>query len=349
MRAYRPVLVSGLLALLGLWLTLNIAVQPWSTVTLGCAALTAAAAVRALGRRPRVPGAGKRLALAGLAALALALTAVTVGLAYQRGVDLVRAKHAPVECAPAAAGLPVTAVSFVTTDGLTLRGWFAGAGRGAAVVLVHGLNGNRCGVLADAGLLWQAGFDVLLFDLRGCGESAGELVTLGYREVEDVRAAVAFVRQQPGVVKVGLLGHSLGGATVLRAAARLPEVDAVVAQSAFSSLEDNIANGVEKVVGLPAFPFAPLVVYFAEQASGLRASDVRPIDDLAAIAPRPLLLVHGALDDLMPVANAYALQAASPGPVELYILPDAGHGNLPQVGGAEYAARITTFLDRALR
>lgn len=353
MRLFLPIILSGVASGIGLWATLNVAVWPWQVVTLVCAALTVLATLHALRQRQRTislpRAAWQRLALAGVVMLALALTSVTVGLAYQRGVGLVRAKHIPVECMPAAADLTeYEAVSFTTSDGLTLRGWYAPARNDAVIVLVHGLNGNRCGMLPEAALLWQAGYGVLLFDLRGCGESEGEVVTLGYNEVNDVRAAVGFALKQPGVSRVGLLGHSMGGATVIRAAARLPEVSAVVAQSTFTSLADNVANGVEKVVGLPPFPFAPLVVAFAERESGVRLNDVRPIDDLPALAPRPILIVHGALDDLIPVANAHALYAAAQEPKELYLLPTAGHADLLQIGGVEYVQRLTGFFDRYL-
>lgn len=354
MRAYLPILIFGAAAGAGLWATLNVAIWPWQWITLIGTALTILFTVRALLYRRQARAldhaAWQRLALVGVATLALALTGVTVRLAYQRGVDLVRAKHTPVECAPAAAGLTEhEAVSFTTSNSLILRGWYAPARNGAAVVLVHGLKGNRCGMLADAALLWQAGYGVLIFDLRGCGESEGDLVTLGYNEVDDVRGAVDFVLKQPGVSRVGLMGHSMGGATVIRAAARMPEVHIVVAQSTFTSLEDNVANGVEKVVGLPPFPFASLVIFFAERESGVRLNDVRPIDDLAAIASRPILIVHGELDELMPVSNGLALYAAAREPKELYLLPNAGHGDLPQIGGVEYARTLIGFFDRYLR
>lgn len=241
-------------------------------------------------------------------------------------------------------------MTFPSSDGLNLQGWYVAPRNGAVIILVHGLGGNRCEMLDDAALLAAHGYGVVLIDLRNSGESDGTRTTLGLAEVNDVAGAVRFAAAQPGVEarRIGLLGHSMGGATVLRAAARLPEVSAVAAESAYTSLSDNVSSSLSKLTGLPAFPFAPLVIFFGQREAGLDISQVRPVDDMPAISPRPVLLVHGALDETIPVSNAYRLYAAVREPRDLYILPNAGHCCLPQAGGKEYVRRVVGFLDRYL-
>lgn len=189
----------------------------------------------------------------------------------------------------------------------------------------------------------------LLIDLRNHGESGEAITTLGLNEVEDVRAAVDFLLARPEVDpgRIGLMGMSMGGGTAIRAAARIPEVQWVIAQSAYTSLTDNIEEGVRGLTGLPPFPFAPLVIAFGEAEAGLDSTQVRPIDDVASIAPRPILFVHGAKDGLVPPRNSQALYAAAGEPKQIYLAPDVGHGGFMQVVGEEYRARLVEFLREA--
>ena len=81
------------------------------------------------------------------------------------------------------------AVELQTSDGLRLVGWFIPAedGDGSTVIHLHGLGGNRSAGLQTAATLAEAGYHSLLVDLRNHGESAGDVTTLGYTEIEDVR------------------------------------------------------------------------------------------------------------------------------------------------------------------
>jgi uncharacterized protein len=205
--------------------------------------------------------------------------------------------------------------------------------------------------LDEAGLVVAHGYGALLFDLRNHGQSEGDRTTLGLREVDDVRGATRFVRAQPGVdpAKIALFGHSMGGATVLLAAAQMPEIAAVLAESAYSSAEDNIAEGVQGLTGLPAFPFAPLVLFFGQREAGVDIRAVRPVDVIGQISPRPVLIIHGERDGLIPVQNAYRLYAAAGEPKQLYILPDVSHSGFLQTAPVEYPRRILAFLDAYLR
>ncbi len=355
--SFRLAFTFGLAALLSLWLTWEFKspVAQWATVA-GCALTTAASLQfwrerrRAWGGAFSAQGIG-RLALFTAGLLLAALTGVTLWLARSRAEGLVHPRRALPDCLPEAAGLMgYETVSFRSSDDLRLYGWHAPSRNGAAVILVHGHAGNRCGLLSEAAWLAAQGYGVLLYDSRNSGESEGALSTFGLLEVNDVRGAVDFIAAQPGIDprRIGLLGHSQGGGTVLLAGARLRQVSAVAAESAYTSLEDNISSGVEQLTGLPPFPFAPLVVFFAQWEAGMDVTQVRPVDEVASISPRPLLLVHGEQDETIPVANGYQLYAAAQEPKELYIIPDAGHCCFPEVGAAPYRLRLLDFFRRAL-
>jgi fermentation-respiration switch protein FrsA (DUF1100 family) len=186
--------------------------------------------------------------------------------------------------------------------------------------------------------------------LRNSGESQGTITTLGYLEAGDARAAVDYLLSRPDVnpQRIGLVGMSMGGATVLRAAARIPEVRAVVAEAAYTSIEDNLAHGVRALTGLPPFPFAPLVAWFGELQSGLDIRLVRPIDDVGKIAPRPLLLVQGELDTLVPPGNAEALYQAAGEPKQIYIVHGAGHGGYLDADPSGFEHTLVDFFRKYL-
>ena len=245
-------------------------------------------------------------------------------------------------------------VRFRTSDGLMLAGWFvppAPDSGGATVIFAHGFGGHRGEMLPQAALLTTQGYGALLIDLRNCGDSEGTQTTLGYKEPLDVAAAVEFLRSRPGVDpdRIALVGVSLGAAASIRAAAVTPQVRAVVAESAFSSLQDNVAEGVRRLVGLPPFPFAPLVVFFAERELGQNMNAVRPVDDVGKIAPRALLLIHGSDDRLIDASNSQRLFAAAGEPKELWVVPGGHHSDLMDVAPDEFQTRIVDFLTQHLR
>lgn len=342
-------------ASLSVWATLATASILLGGVSVLLSLLAAYTAARALRERQARPShvlsrqGWFRLGLWASGLVMIGLVGTGVQLAYDRAYGLVHPGHIPTVAQPAEVGLTdYQSVSFLTSDGLTLRGWYMPAHNASVVIFVHGHGGNRGALLAEAAYIVAYGYGALLYDTRNSGESEGTLTTFGLLEVNDVSAAVDFALAQPGVERVALLGHSMGAGTVLMAGARLPGVSAVVAESAFSSLEDNVANGVRHLTGLPAFPFAPLVVFFGQREAGMDIRQARPIDAIADLSPRPVLLVHGALDKAVPVTNAYALYAAAQEPKELYLLDDAGHDDLLLTGGPEFQTRILNFLDKAL-
>jgi len=296
----------------------------------------------------------RNLLLFFLATLSLALTLTGLGLSYSRAMNLVHPRRAEIRITPAHYGLRWEDVSFKSSDGLALRGWFipprAESGN-AVIIYVHGLGANREQHLPEAALLARSGYGALLFDLRHHGESEGNVSTMGHREVEDVRGAIAYLLTRVDVdpARIGVMGHSLGGGIAIRAAARVPEIRAVIAASAFSSLEENIADGVQALTGLPSFPFAPLVIFWGEREANLRLADVRPIDDIAQISPRAVLLIHGARDGVVPVENAYRLFAAARAPKALHIIANAAHAGLMDANPGEYEKQVAGFWKQYLK
>jgi len=211
------------------------------------------------------------------------------------------------------------------------------------VVLAHGLSQTRADLLAEARVLRDAGYGVLLFDLRAHGESQGETSTWGDKERLDVRAALDFARARPDVdpERVALVGFSIGSAAVAEVAAKDARVRAVVLLSPFNTLWLAAAYDFRRF-GVVSQSGA-LVPFWRR---GIALDEVRTIDAVEHIRPRPLLIVMGTEESGQPLADE--LFAKVRGYAQTWRIPGAGHGNFAATEPREYPRRLRAFLDAAL-
>ena len=242
--------------------------------------------------------------------------------------------------------MPYRDVSFRTADGLTLRGWWIPGGKHATVVMIHGYGNNREEPLSRAGYLHGAGYNLLLFDLRGHGRSQGDGTTVGYREPLDAHAAVAYAHRLDNG-PIALFGYSLGAAVALEDGAVDPSVDAVIEDSGFSSVADVFPARFKGVTGLPDLPFAAATAAFGTLEVGPEVWAVRPVAEAATLG-RPLLVIVGGEDTVVPPAEGLAIYAAARGPKQLLDIPTAGHVDGYYAANRLYERTVLTFLSRSL-
>lgn len=242
-------------------------------------------------------------------------------------------------------------VTFATDDGLQLSGWYLPpeADGTAALIFVHGLGSNRGALLEQAAVLVDEGYGALLFDLRAHGRSEGKQSSWGLAEVADVRAALRFLQSQPEVdpAKIGVVGHSMGGAIAIRAAAQMPEIRLVVAESVYTNFADNEARLTVSFARLPEWT-APLIMNWAEWIAGVESSQLAPLHEVAALAPRPILFIQGGRDKTVHVSNGSTLYETAVSPKERLLIPNAGHNNLFQSDPALMTSRLRRFLAQHL-
>lgn len=245
---------------------------------------------------------------------------------------------------PALENIHYDNVFFASADGTRLHGWFLHAQGTAKATIVH-FHGNAENITTHVRYVdWlpAQGYNVLVFDYRGYGESAGSPDREGV--YQDAMAAVRYAESRPDVDRnrVVLLGQSLGAAQALTVAGSgaFPELKAVVAESGFSSYR-HVAS--EKALAIPyvgwlLWPFTPLLI------SGGHS----PVDVVGHIAPIPLLIIHGRQDPVVPYDNADRLYAAAGTPKLLWTLEQAGHTEAFGRFRPSAGPRLLKFLDYAL-
>jgi uncharacterized protein len=281
--------------------------------------------------------------------LTLAVLATGTYLSYQQARALVYPPEISLPAPPETFN-GLQDVSFRTVDGLRLSGWYIppAAETGAVVLFVHGHAGNRGQFIAEADLIINAGYGALLFDLRNSGDSDGDRTTMGLHEVRDVIAAFEFVSGQPGVQDVVLFGRSMGGATAIRAMPALPDARGLIVDTAYTSLNDVIGDGVTSLTGLPPFPWDRITVLLAGNMAGDSMRAVRPIDVVGDIAPRPILFLHGTRDRTILPAHTQRLYDAAGEPKARVLIDGGGHSDLFQVAPETVGPAILNFLADSL-
>jgi fermentation-respiration switch protein FrsA (DUF1100 family) len=253
---------------------------------------------------------------------------------------------------PAHRGLAYQDVTFTTGDGIRLKGWFIPSHYSrAAVILGHGFSRSRQELLDVAAMLNRNCYNVLLFDWRAHGESGGVQTTFGYEEVQDLAAALDYLSARPEVdpERIGVLGKSMGAVIVIRGAAALPQIKAVVADSPFPSLQDSIEVSFSRLGPLGLWPLRSIALFIGTRTISIDPDLVRPIDDIAHISPHPVLIMHGGRDELIPADSGQRLYAAAAEPKFLWYEPDVAHVELSTRYPVEYEARIVDFFDRAIK
>lgn len=248
---------------------------------------------------------------------------------------------------PADVGLPFEEVHIESSDGTQLSAWSVPSENGAAILLLHGSGSTRDDMLDHAAMLGRRGYGLLLLDARGHGASGGEPMEFGWGSDPDIRAAVDYLvaRSEVDAARVGVLGASMGGEQAITAAATDERLRAVVADGASGRTFGDAAEHPELVGGWIGIPGA--WVQFAVTDLLADASPPIPlVDAIAAIAPRPVLLIAGE-ERQEAAANPNLAEAGGP-TVELWELPDTGHIAGVRTHPEEYERRVVGFFDAAL-
>jgi fermentation-respiration switch protein FrsA (DUF1100 family) len=240
--------------------------------------------------------------------------------------------------------IPYQEIELTTKDGIKLAAWYTphdAEGSGAVILVAHGYNGNRPEDIYA--MLAKHGYGVLAWDFRAHGQSGGDTCSLGYYEQLDVEAALDYALNQSDVEHIGAWGGSMGAATVILTAAKHPEIEAVVSDSAFPSLEDVMR------LNTPIKIMQPYVLFFGEQLSGAKINQVRPVDEIGKISPRAVFIIDGWDGSAVAMNSPYRFFDAAGEPKQLWVEEGVPHLTMYTNDPKGYEKRVIGFFDEYLK
>ncbi|MGZ4127008.1 MAG: alpha/beta hydrolase [Actinomycetota bacterium] len=249
---------------------------------------------------------------------------------------------------PASRGIAYEDVTFTTSDGVVLSGWYIPSQNRAAVVLLHGSGSTRSGVLGHAVVLAQYGYGVLLFDARGHGRSGGTGMDSGWYGDLDTRAAVTFLTRRADVdpTKIAAIGMSMGGEEAIGAAASDARIRTVVGEGVTHRVYADTTEWLPRSWNGWLQRGIDRVVYGAMDLTTGASPPIGIRSALIATAPRPVLLIAaGNVADEQAAARAFVRGLTN---VQTWTVPGAGHTGGLTTHPSEWTARVTAFLHSAL-
>lgn len=235
-------------------------------------------------------------------------------------------------------GIDYQDISFKTPDGVMLHGWFLKSKEksNGTVLFLHGNAENISTHVNNVLWLVENGFDVLIFDYRGYGNSEGRPTLKGVHIDAGSALDTLFNLPYTNKKRVIVFGQSLGGAIAVYTVANSlykNSVDAIIIDSAFSSYR-LIAK--EKLSGLIiTWPFQYLTSF-------LISDYYSPVRWISKVNPVPVLLMHGDRDNVVPFHHSKIIYKEALAPKDIWILGSKGH--IEAVRDKEVRDRLMNYL-----
>ncbi len=217
------------------------------------------------------------------------------------------------------------------------------------VVLAHGYTsqGKDMGSFARF-YRDDLGYNVLMPDARGHGQSGGDYIGFGWPERKDYLLWIQELLTKLGDdVQIVLHGISMGGATVMMVSGEpLPnQVKAIIEDCGYTSAWDELAYQLKRMYKLPVFPILPATSFVTRKKAGYSLSEASALKQLERNT-RPMFFIHGEEDRFVPIEMVWELYQACRSEKEIYIVKGAGHGTAFGTDRVAYVQKVSAFLDR---
>jgi len=212
------------------------------------------------------------------------------------------------------------------------------------VILFHGFSGEKSSMLDKAAEFLDMGYNTMLVDFMGSGRSEGNQTTIGFKEANDVETAYNYLRQR-GEKNICLFGTSMGAAAILKAVAdRGVTPDKIILECPFGSMYQTTCARF-KTMRVPVFPMAGLLIFWGGLQNGFWAFGHNP-STYAKAVKCPALLLYGAKDEKVSIAETNDIFNNLQGKKQLKIYPEAGHENYLHRYKNEWRSDVVAFLSQ---
>ncbi|MCA1066250.1 alpha/beta hydrolase [Rossellomorea sp. AcN35-11] len=242
-------------------------------------------------------------------------------------------------------------VQVETKDGLTLKAQYLENDNpnGKSVILAHGYKGNSEQMPEVTRFYYEEGYNILKPDARGHGKSEGDYIGYGWDDRVDYKEWINLLINEKEQASIFLHGFSMGAATVLMTSGEdLPkEVKGIIADSGYTSLEEELSHQLKYLYRLPSFPIMEVTSIVTKVRAGYTFREASSLEQVKKNR-LPLFIIHGDQDELVPTEMAYRLYEATNTPKELWIVPGAGHTEGFTVEEEEYKKRVKDFIEEVM-
>jgi alpha-beta hydrolase superfamily lysophospholipase len=245
-------------------------------------------------------------------------------------------------------GLHGKKMVFTTRDSLQLAAYLIRTEQKAkgTVIALHGYRSNKNKYLPVASYFIEAGYHFAALDLRGHNESEGSFTGFSYYEKNDVSDFIDYLEKHENIRPPFILyGHSVGAATALAVAAENKDVNVLILESIFTSLEDIIPNYIRFYTGIEIDSIPEEISETVFNSADVPLKKIRPVD-LADQINIPVLFIHGRRDEKVPLQEAREVYNRINGPKSFIVIDSATHNTLWQKGGQDYFKRIIGFIEK---
>ncbi len=239
-------------------------------------------------------------------------------------------------------------IELKTQDGLKLSAWFVPSTDKSdqVIIMLHGYPADKANLLPWSKFLHEE-YNLFFLDFRYFGESEGSMTTIGYKEQQDLKAAIDYLKEKD-FTKIGAMGFSLGGAVAILTAAKQEELKAIISDSAFANI-DLMTHEFYKPLFVFKYPLTLLTKLWAQLFLGFNPSEVAP-EKAAANLTIPILLIHSKKDQTISFENALRIQKGLKNnpKAEFFFLEEGVHGGLPANIQVEYEKKVIEFFKKTL-
>lgn len=174
------------------------------------------------------------------------------------------------------------------------------------IIGFHGYMDEKSSMLDRADKLLNMGYDVLLVNFMGAGDSYGEQTTMGYLEADNVITSYKYATEQLHEENIVLLGFSMGAAAIMRAQSEHnPQVKAIILEAPYGTFEGTV-NARLKQYNIPSFPICNIFTFWFGKLNGFNVSEANPLSYGKNIYT-PVLLMCGGKDQHIPIEESESI------------------------------------------